>query len=126
MQAHEGVEVGGGDEGEEVDGSFDLRGGRGVSGCGGGRREGEKELTVPIKAEGTTMALGLEDTWKLRMRFTISPSLISLRTSMRRRSSAVMPLLFRCRSIRLPSASLSRNASSFPTCATAVAHVVWK
>ncbi len=125
LQAHEGVEVGGGDEADEVDGAFDLRGGEGLVEVGemGGRKRG---LTVPMKAVGVTIAFGLADTSKLRMRFTISPSLISLMTSSRRRSSAVMPLVFCCKTIRLPPASLSRNAASFPTCATAVAHTVWK
>ncbi len=83
-------------------------------------------LTVPMNAVGTTIAFGLEDTSKLRILFTISPSLISLTTSSRRRSSTVMPFVFWRKTTRLPSASLSRNASPSPTCATAVDHTVWK
>jgi len=42
LQAHEGVEVGGGDEADEVDGAFDLRGGEGLVEVGemGGGKEG--------------------------------------------------------------------------------------
>lgn len=98
LQAHERVEVGGGDEGDEVDGAFDLSWGgeRGLVGRGLGKGGGEEfgGLTVPMKAVGVTIAFGLGDTSKLRMRLTISPSLISLMTSSRRRSSAVMPLVF--------------------------------
>lgn len=92
---------------------------------GGGKELDKGKLTVARKALGITTAFADVGTLKVRIRFTISPNRISLVTSSLLLSSSVTPLVLRCRTIKFPSASLSKNVFS-STRATAVAQAVWK
>ena len=83
------------------------------------------ELTVARKALGTTTDDGEGVTFIGWILLTISPRLNSLIVSRRRLSSAVTPLMFWRRTMRFPSASLSRYVFS-STSAMAVVQVVEK